>query len=578
PEPPVQYADYAVWQQQWLRGETLERQLTYWKAQLEGAPALLELPTDSPRPAVQCGRGGEVSVLLPAWLRDELKALSRREGATLFMTLLAAFEVLLWRYSGQEQVVIGTPIAGRTRVETEGLIGFFVNTLALRADLSGNPPFRELLGRAREQALGAYAHQDLPFEKLVEELQPERSLSYSPVFQVMFALQNAETSEREWGELRLTAERVPSGTAKFDLSLDVSEEAEGLMARLEYDAGLFEAGTIRRLAGHWGELLKGIVADPGVRIGELPLLTPEECRQLTVEWNYSQSVTDSAGCLHHLIEQQVELKPEPVVVAFGESRLTYHEFNARANQVARYLKGHGVGPGVIVGLCVERSLEMVVGLLGILKAGGAYLPLDPNYPRERLAHMLSDAAVPVLLTQAGLTESLPEHTARVIRLDADWPLIAREPADNVNAEVNSHDLAYVIYTSGSTGKAKGVMVTHGSVTSVQAAWAESYQLSGLRSHLQMASFSFDVFTGDLVRALSSGAKLVLCPSELLLAPEQLYELLLAEEVEAAEFVPAVIRPLMQYLEESGRRLEQMKLVIVGSDTWQKAEYRRLRRL
>src|SRR5581483_10783992 len=235
-----------------------------------------------------------------------------------------------------------------------------------------------------------------------------------PVFQVMFALQNAETSEREWGELRLTAERVPSGTAKFDLSLDVSEEAEGLMARLEYDAGLFEAGTIRRLAGHWGELLKGIVADPGVRIGELPLLTPAECRQLTVEWNYSQSVTDSAGCLHHLIEQQVELKPE-----------------------------------VIVGLCVERSLEMVVGLLGILKAGGAYLPLDPNYPRERLAHMLSDAAVPVLLTQAGLTESLPEHTARVIRLDADWPLIAREPADNVNAEVNSHDLAYVIYTSGS---------------------------------------------------------------------------------------------------------------------------------
>ena len=555
----------------------LDEQLSYWMQHLAAAPALLALPTDKPRPAIQAYHGAQISVLLPATLRDELKTLSQREGATLFMTLLAAFQVLLLRYSGQEQIVTGTPIAGRTRLETENLIGFFVNTLALRGDLSGNPTFQELLQRTREAALGAYSHQELPFEKLVEKLQPERSLSYAPIFQVMFAMQNIPSAEMQWGSLRLTPIKLASTTAKFDLSLDVYEKEDGLEVWLEYDTALFEAATAERMLAHLQTLLAGISANPLTQIQALPLLTAQEEQQMLLDWNQS-TIDVPALFVHQLFAQQAEQNPMAIAVTYEDQRITYRALNARANQVAHYLQKIGVGPEVIVGLYVERSIEMVIGLLGILQAGGAYLPLDPNYPRERLTHMLNDAGVKVLLTQQRLANALPPHDAQMIYLDADWQNIAQESEAAPVTKVTSENLAYVIYTSGSTGKPKGVMVTHGNMVNAAAAWEAAYHTSTLHSHLQMASFSFDVFTGDLVRALCSGAKLVLCPTEYLLEPERLYGLLRTEAVDAAEFVPAVIRPLIQYLQSTNQRLDFMRLLVVGSDTWQREEYRQLRKL
>jgi amino acid adenylation domain-containing protein len=577
PALPVQYADYVLWEQETLREERTAELTAFWREQLSGAPARLELPTDHPRPPVQRYRGAQLSAQLSPQLSSELRALSQREGVTLFMTLLAAFQTLLHRYAQQEQILIGTPTAGRLALETEALIGFFVNTLVLRGDLSGEPTFRELLGRTRQRVLGALAHQELPFEKLVEELQPQRSLSYSPLFQVMFALQNTPAADQTG--LQLSPVRLSGTTARFDLSLDVFEERDGLRLQLEYDTDLFETDTAARLLGHLETLLAAVVVNPDERLSALPLLSERERHELLTGFNERRVPVPSA-CLHHLIEAQAAASPDAIAVVCGAERLTYGALNARANQLARYLLKAGAGPEAIVGICVERSPEMIVSLLGVLKAGAAYLPLDPNYPAERLKHMLSDAAAPIVLTQEHLTSHIShlKSDTRLVCLDADRESIAQESADNLNSEVSPDNLAYVIFTSGSTGQSKGVLVTHRSVVSAFAAWEEAYQLSTLRAHLQMASFSFDVFTGDLTRALCSGATLVLCPAEFLLEPEQLYRLMRSEGVDAAEFVPAVIRPLMEQLERTGERLDFMRLLVVGSDVWQMDEYQRLRHL
>ncbi len=578
PALPIQFADYANWQHEQLTGESLAELLAYWKQHLAGAPALLELPTDKPRPAIQRYRGAQVSLRLPATLTQQIKAFSQQHGATLFMTLLTAWQMLLARYSGQEQIVVGTPIAGRTQVETEQLIGFFVNTLALRGDLSGDPTFQEFLHRTREAALNAYTYQELPFEKLVEELQPTRSLSYSPIFQVMFALQNAPTASEQLGDLQLSPVRVPSTTAKFDLSLDVYETRGELEARLEYDTDLFTGATAERLLNHFHTLLAAAVQQPTQRLSLLPVLTKSEQQQMLVEWNQRRVPVPNL-CLHQLIEAHANAQPDAIAVVWEQRQLTYGELNARANQLARYLQKIGVGPEVMVGICIERSVEMIVALLGVWKAGGAYVPLDPNYPAERLQHMLSDAAVTVLLTKSHLNSQFSILNSQFsICLDTDWERIAEESTQSPASAVTPDNLAYVIFTSGSTGKAKGVQVTHRNVVNAFAAWEDVYQLSSLRSHLQMASFSFDVFTGDVTRALGSGAKLVLCPSELLLESELLYQLLRQENVEAAEFVPAVLRPLLEWLEQNDQRLDFMKLLVVGSDVWQMDEYRRLQNI
>ncbi|TMC21724.1 MAG: non-ribosomal peptide synthetase, partial [Chloroflexi bacterium] len=459
PALPLQYADYAIWQRQELQGEVLEGLFTYWQRQLSGAPALLELPTDRPRPAEQSDAGSQQSLLLSPALLQELKRMSQREGVTLFMTLLAAFQVLLMRYSGQQDVAVGTPIAGRGQAGLENLIGFFVNTLVLRSDLSGNPSFRQLLTRVREVALQAYAHQDLPFEKLVESLQVERSLSHGPLFQVFFALQNVPAPDVKLPDIAVRQLEKEHFTALFDLSLELTESERGLLIEVEYSTDLFDAATIERLLGHWQVLLEAIVRNPEQQIEMLPLLTPREREQLLVQWNATAKDMSPDLCLHQLIEQQVERMSEGIAVVFEEAALTYRELNDRANQLACVLQRTGAGPDVLVGVCLERSLELVVGLLAILKAGAAYVPLDPSYPKTRLAWMLTDTQPVVVLTQTHLMTVLPVGHAQVICLDTDWERIVGEPTLDLESKVSPDNLAYMIYTSGSTGKPKGSMNT-----------------------------------------------------------------------------------------------------------------------
>ncbi|MBF1989859.1 non-ribosomal peptide synthetase [Fischerella thermalis] len=576
PQLPLQYADFALWQQQWLEGEALKNQLAYWQQQLSGELPILQLPTDRPRPTVQTYAGKTLSFVLPKSLTEGLKTLSKQEGVTLFMTLLAAFKTLLYRYTNQTDILVGSPIANRNRAEIENLIGFFVNTLVLRSNLSGNPTFRDLLKQVREVALGAYTHQDLPFEKLVEEIQPERNISHNPLFQVMFVFQNVPKTTLELPDLNLAVLDINSEIASFDLCLIMEESEQGLRGDLEYNTDLFDTERMNRLVGHFCTLLEGIITNAGQHLSDLPLLTSDEKRQL-LDWSQNQTLGEHLQqdlCIHQLFEAQAEKTPNAVAVVFGDEQLTYRELNQRANQLAHYLRKLGVKPEVLVGLYVERSIEMVVGLLAVLKAGGAYVPLDPAYPQERIAFMLADAQVAIALTQQKLAADLPTNLAQIICLDN---FITQESKDNLSAEVSPENLAYVIYTSGSTGQSKGVMVQHHSLTNAYLAWEEAYQLrTGVSSHLQMASFSFDVFTGDLVRALCSGGKLVLCPRELLLEPEKLYELMLREKVDCAEFVPAVLRNLINYLEQNQKCLDFMQLIICGSDSWYGQEYEKFR--
>jgi len=509
-ELPVQYADFAIWQRQWLTGEILETQLDYWKEQLKNAPDLLELPTDRPRPAVLTFRGGYYHAVLPQELSAEFTALSKRAGVTMFMTLCAAFVTLLYRYSGQDDIVVGTPVAGRNRQEIEGLIGFFVNTLVLRTDLSDNPTFEQLLNRVREVALQAYAHQDLPFEQLVEALQPTRDLSYTPLFQVMFALDDALVPSVELPDLTVSSYPVEIGTAKFDLTLSMQNTVDGLVGVWEYNTDLFDEATIARMVGHFQTLVEAIVANPIQPISELPLLTEAERQQLLIEWNNTFAEYPQDKCIHQLFEEQVERTPEAVAVVFEGEQLTYRELNARGNQLAHYLRSLSVGPEVLVGICVERSLEMVVGLLGILKAGGAYVPLDPAYPSERLAFMLEDNAVPVLLTQEKLVEKLPQHSARVICLDADWEEIHQHSNITIANQVTPKSLAYVMYTSGSTGQPKGVSVIHRGV--VRLVKENNYaNFSPEEVFLQLAPICFDASTFEIWGSLLNGARLVVMP-------------------------------------------------------------------
>ena len=536
----LQYGDYSVWQREWLQGEVLERQLAYWREALSGAPATLELMTDHPRPATQDPRGAVHDFLVPAGVTAKLRDLGRRCGATLFMTLLAAFDALLFRHSGQTDVCVGTPVANRRRVELEGLIGFFVNTLVMRADLSGDPSFVELLRRVRAQALGAQANQDLPFERLVEELQPERDMSRSPLFQTMFILQNAPLRALGLSGLRIDAFAMASGTAKFDLTLQASEGEDGLFFSLEYATTLFDALTIERMARRFQLLLEGIATSPERRLSELPLLPPEERRQILFDWNPARTYAENR-CLHELFEEQAARSPGAVAVVFEDTQLSYGELNAKANRLAHYLRRRGVGPEVIVGLCVERSLEMVIGLLGVLKAGGAYLPLDPSYPRERLAYMIEDARPTLVLTQAGLRDDLPPEM-ETLRLDADWARLEDESEADPASGVDAQNLAYIIYTSGSTGKPKGVGVAHGGLSNLADDQAARLKVDPASRMLQFSSLSFDAAVFEIATAFVSGARLVLAPSEKR-AGDVLCELLASGGITHALLPPVVLTTL-----------------------------------
>ncbi len=565
-ELPIQYTDFAIWQRQWLQGEVLESLLSYWQQQLGSHPPILQLPTDRSQPRIQTFRGARESFSLPTTLTEALKALSRQAEVTLFMTLLAAFKTLLHRYTGQDDILVGSPIANRNRSEIEGLIGFFVNTLVLRTDLSGNPSFRELLERVREVALGAYAHQDLPFEYLVEELQSDRNLSHNPLFQVAFVFQNAPTEELKLSDLSVSFLKQENRTAKFDLTLLVEDTELGLQGAFEYNTDLFDASTITRMVEHLCTLLSGIAATPERRISELPLLTEAERHQLLVEWNQTRTDYPKDRCIHQLFEEQVEQTPDAIAVVFENQHLTYRELNAKANQLARYLQALGVKPDVLVGICVERSLEMVVGLLGILKAGGAYVPLDPTYPQERLGFMLEDAQVPVLLTLQQLVEKLPEHEARVVCLDTDSRAIARERQDNPISGVTSENLAYVIYTSGSTGQPKGVLITHANVVRLFAATQSWFQFSDRDVWTLFHSYAFDFSVWELWGALLYGGRLVVVPYWVSRSPDVFYDLLCKEQVTVLNQTPSAFSQLMR-VEETSSTAKKLSLrwVIFGGE-------------
>ncbi|MBU7586537.1 MAG: AMP-binding protein, partial [Nostoc sp. TH1S01] len=448
-ELPIQYGDFAIWQQDYLQGEALTAQKNYWKQKLGGSLPVLQLPTDYPRPAVQSYKGKTHSFTLSKSLTTALKALSQQAGATLFMTLLTAFKILLYRYSQQEDIIIGTAIANRNLPQIEKLIGFFVNTLVLRTDVSGNPSFLDLLARVKETTLDAYTHQDLPFEQLVEEIQPERNLSHNPLFQIWFSLNNSPMPALEIGELTLTISEAESETAQFDLSLNMVEQQEELIGIFEYSSDLFNADTITRIAEHFQTLLAEVIANPKKQIASLQLLTASEQHQLLKEWNNTEVAYPVDKCIHELFEQQVKRTPDAVAVVYEHQQLTYTELNTKANQLAHYLRSLGVKPEVKVGICTERSLEMVIGLLAILKAGGAYIPLDPTYPQERLAYMLEDSQPGVLLTQQHFLETLSHHCSQVICVDSHWESFLKENTANPVSNTTVDNLAYVIYTSGS---------------------------------------------------------------------------------------------------------------------------------
>ena len=507
-ELPMQYADYAAWQRDVLRGSVLDAQVGYWKRVLEDLPEL-DLAADRPRPAVASHRGGSTGFVFGADLERALQDLGRRQGATLFMTLLAAFQVLLYRCTGQEDLAVGIPIAGRTRPEFEGLIGFFVNTLVLRGDLSGEPSFLEFLAQVRERALDAYAHQDLPFEKLVEELAPRRDLSRNPLVQVSFNLVNVPRAEMELDGL--TVERLPQNqcSVKFDLSLRVEEIAGHLHAAFEYSTDLFDAPTIERLAGCWRTLLEVIVADPGMAITRLPLLTPAQRHQVTTAWNATAQDYPRDTCVHTLFEAQAACTPDAVAVEFMTRQLTYREVNSRANQLAHHLRGLGAGPDVRVAVAMERSLELVVALLGVLKAGGAYVPLEPDFPPQRLAFMLEDAQTIVLLTQRRLLYSMPPLRCRALCLDTDWSDIGAQPETDPVCTTSAANLAYVAYTSGSTGQPKGVMIEHRGACNHLHGFARAHAVSSDDRVLQTAPIGFDMSLWQLLLPLLCGARIVL---------------------------------------------------------------------
>ena len=549
---PIQYADFAIWQRQWLAGEILQSQLSYWVEQLQDAPTFLPLPTDRPRRAVQTFAGSYVEFGLSVELTQRLTKLSQEQGVTLFMTLLAAFDILLYRYTGQADILVGSPIANRERSEIEGLIGFFVNTLVLRTDVSDDPSFKELLPRVRSMALDAYAHQDLPFEMLVESLQPERELSHTPLFQVMFVLQNAPMSSVELTGLTVSSLPVESATAKFDITLVIENTHTGLVGWWEYNTDLFDSSTIERMTGHFVTLLEAIVTNPQEKISSLTLLTESESRQLLVEWNETQTDYPQDKCISELFEEQVERTPDAVAVIYENQQLTYQELNCRANQLAHYLQSLGVSADVLVGICVEPSLEMVVGLLGILKAGGAYVPLDPKYPTERLRYMLENAPARVLLTQQHLVEKLPEHHAQLFFLDTEWQLISQWSQENLMCGVQGNNLGYVIYTSGSTGKPKGVAMNQFALCNLMLWQLENTTISQEVKTLQFAPVSFDVSFHEMFSTWFSGGALLLIPEKLRWEPLALLGLLTEQAVERV-FLPVV-------------GLQQLAEVAVGSES------------
>jgi amino acid adenylation domain-containing protein len=567
--PPIQYVDYAVWQRSRLQGDVFNKQLSYWKESLAGAPPEFTLPASRPRPRIQTFAGAIERFKLDPKLAKDLKDLGGREGFTLFMLLLGAFQVLLRRYTGQTDIVVGSPVAGRSHVELEDLIGFFVNTVVLRSDLSGNPTFRDVLQRVRSITLAAHANQDIPFERIAEELQPERDLSRNPLFQIMFIVQNQAFPSGAIPGLEIVPEDVDSSASLFDLTLSLSQAGDQIAGFLEYNTDLFDSGMVRRLIEHYRFLLQAMAKSPEQRIMDAPLLVGSERERVLKEWN-ATGVEIPDGCVHRLFEEQAELRPDAIAVVSGEKSLTYGELNARANQLAHYLRSCGVTAETGVALCCERSLELIVGMLGIVKAGGAYVPLDASYPRERLRWMLEDANVAVLLTAQGKDKELPEGAYLRLRLDEDWERIAEKSRENPVAVSGAGNLAYIIYTSGSTGEPKGVAVEHRGIVRLVRG-ANFFEVSADDVFLQFCSVTFDVSTFEVWGALGNGARLVMAPPHMP-TMEELGEVIEGSGVTVLWLTSGLFQ---QMVETQLERMRGVKQFLAGGDVVSVAHMRKV---
>ena len=540
---PVPHADYAHEQRSRCGAEVSERELHYWRERLAGIPPVLELPTDRPRPPVQSFRGACHSILCSNHLAEALKELSEQERAPLFVTLLTAFQTLLSRYTGHDDIVVGSIVPGRNGAGTKEMIGLFAHTLVTRSNLAKNPSFRELLRQVRDSVLSDCEHQSVAFDRLVSELQTERDPSSNPLFQVLFSLTDSVLPiESDW---KVADYEVHTGAAKVDLELQVCEQPDGILTRFTYNTDLFDGTTIARMAGHLQTLLQGIAADPDQSLSSLPLLTTAERHQLLVEWNNTQAEFPKDQGVHELVQAQAARTPNATAVIFENEQLVYGELNQRANQLAHHLQKLGVGPDVLVGLCVERSLDMVVGLLGILKAGGAYVPLDPTYPQERLSFMLEDAKVPVLLTQSRLAERFPGSSARVLCLDSDWLVIARESAANPASQVKPENLAYVIYTSGSTGKPKGVQIPHRAVVNFLTSMSQKPGMTKQDRLLAVTTLSFDIAGLEIYLPLTLGASVEIVSREVASDGSQLLSKLASSGATVMQATPATWRMLLE---------------------------------
>ncbi|RYZ45483.1 MAG: amino acid adenylation domain-containing protein, partial [Myxococcaceae bacterium] len=575
PELPVQYADYAVWQRNWLQGDELEAQLGWWRQQLEGAPHVLDLPTDKPRPAVASRRGDTVPVHLPRVLAEKVEALAQREGATPFMVLLAAFQSVLHRHSGQDDVLVGSPIANRRHAETEGLIGFFVNTLVLRGSFGARPSFRQLVAQVRTTTLGAYEHQDLPFERLVESLQTTRDLSRTPLFQVMFALQNAPLPELALPGLSVKAADVGGrGTSQFELSLSLDRAADGFLGVINYATDLFERSSVERLMTHLRVLLEAALEWPDAPLADLSFVGTEERQRLLGELSGTVADFDRESTLHGRIEAQVARTPGADAVAFGDTTLSFRQLDTRANQLARHLRSLGVGPEVTVGLCLERSAESIVALLAVLKAGGAFVPLDPSAPAARRSFILGDSRASVLLTTRALAEAWTPEVGTLVCLDAEQQPWAELSPEALASEAGPENLAYVLYTSGSTGMPKGVAVQHRSVLHLHQALSRDVYVQpqrGLRVSVNAPLF-FDGSIKQVIQLLH-GYCLCIVPGEVRKDPEAMLAWLEAQRIDALDCTPSLLKLLLNagLLE----RQHVPALLLIGGEALDEVTWRRL---
>jgi amino acid adenylation domain-containing protein len=561
PDLPIQYADYSQWQTSRWTGSELDQHAAWWKEHLAGVQSVLELPADRPRPPVQVFSGSQRSLLLSKQLAESANRLAEQESVSLFVVLMSAFQVLLGRYSGQEEMISGSVMSGRERAESHDLLGPFANTLLIRANLAGDLTFRQLLHRVHHAVESAREHQDVPFNRLVSELQPERDPSRNPLFQVLFSLEpSVSLPGSAWELMDLD---VDTGTAKVDLQLQLWEKSEGLNARFTYNSDLFEAATILRMANHFETLLRGAVANADQLVSQLPLLSAEEQHQLLVEWNDTRTDYPKDLCIHQLFEAQVERTPDATAVVFEGERLTYRELNARANQLAHYLRRLGVGPDVLVGICMERSLEMVVAILGILKAGGAYLPLDPDNPKGRLQSILADAGSPIVITLKRLAGWLPGGKFRVLCLDSGWPTFAQEDHKNLMARSNPEHCAYVIFTSGSTGKPKGVLIPHRAIVNHMLWMRDAFRPGPGDNILQRTPYSFDASVWEFFLPLVSGATLTIARPGGHIRAAYLVDLIARERVTIIQFVPSILRLFLEA--DSVEKCSCLRAVFCGGE-------------